>query len=95
MRFYKGLFEETLPTYDWPEYDCLVVNMDADLYTSTVCALSFIRDHLRPGSYLYFDEFNHRADELRAFDEFLDETMHFRVVCATRELSGVAFQCVG
>jgi hypothetical protein len=41
--------------------------MDADLYSSTVFVLN-------SGVFLYFDEFNHRADELRAVDECLEET---------------------
>ena len=93
VRFFKGLFEETLPAYEWPERDVVVVNVDADLYSSAIVVLDPLRDRLRVGSYLYFDEFNYRADELRAFDEFLSATtMQFELVAATRDLTSVAFR---
>ena len=93
VSFFKGMFHETLPAYEWPEREVLVVSMDADLYSSTTIALDHAKDHLRVGSYLYFDEFNYRADELRAFDEFLRANeMTFEMVAATRELTAVAFR---
>jgi O-methyltransferase len=93
VRFFTGWFEETLPSYRWPEHEVLVVLMDADLYSSTATALRFVGERLRPGSYLYFDEFHHRCDELRAFAEFVGESrMTFRLVGASRELSNVAFR---
>jgi O-methyltransferase len=96
VRFFTGLFNETLPTYQWPEHDVLVAMLDADLYSSTATALSFVASRLRPGSYLYFDQFHHRCDELRAFSEFLEENpMELRVVGTTRELTSVAFQRLG
>jgi Macrocin-O-methyltransferase (TylF) len=92
VRFFAGWFEDTLPVYQWPEHDVLVVMLDADLYSSTSTVLAAVRDHLVPGSYLYFDQFHHRGDELRAFAELLDEhDLRFRVVAATRELSSVLF----
>lgn len=94
-RFFKGWFSETLPKYDWPEHEQLVVNIDADLYSSAVTVLDHVEPHLRPGSLLYFDEFNHRADEMRAFDEFLDRTqMEFELVGATPQLLAVCFRRV-
>jgi hypothetical protein len=93
VSFSPGWFEDTLPEYVWPEHDVLVVMMDADLYSSTATALSFVRDRLQPGSFLYFDQFHHRSDELRAFAELLDEhDMHFRLIGASKELSNVVFQ---
>ena len=95
VEFFVGLFEETLPTYQWPEYNCLVVNIDADIYSSTAYVLSALRERISLGSYLYFDEFHHRGDEMRAFSEYLDTTdARFRLLAATRELSGVAFKRV-
>jgi hypothetical protein len=91
--FFKGWFAETLPDYEWPPHETLVVNIDADLYSSTVTALDAIEPHLRPGSLLYFDEFSYRADELRAFDEFLERTgMTFELVGATPLRLNVMFR---
>jgi Macrocin-O-methyltransferase (TylF) len=93
VRFFPGWFEDTLPSYEWPKYEVLVVMLDADLYSSTATVLRFAAERLVPGSYLYFDQFHHRADELRAFAEYYDEhDVHFRLVGTTRDLSGVLFQ---
>jgi hypothetical protein len=95
VRFFVGWFEETLPEYRWPEHEVLVVVMDADLYTSTSTALHHVKDRLAPGSYLYFDQFHHRCDELRAFAELLDENpFEFDLVVASHDLSMVAFRRV-
>jgi O-methyltransferase len=95
VRFFPGVFTDTLPAYQWPDHDVLVAMLDADLYSSTATALAFVATRLQPGSYLYFDQFHHRCDELRAFTEFLQEhPMTFRVVGTTRELTSVAFQRV-
>jgi Macrocin-O-methyltransferase (TylF) len=92
VSFFPGWFEDTLPKYVWPPHDVLVVMMDADLYSSTSTALSFVRERLRPGSYLYFDQFHHRGDELRAFAELVDEhAIRFRLVGASKELSNLLF----
>ena len=93
VSFFPGWFEDTLREYVWPEHDVLVVMMDADLYSSTATALSYVGERLEPGSYLYFDQFHHRGDELRAFAELVDEHfMRFRLVGASTELSHVLFQ---
>jgi Macrocin-O-methyltransferase (TylF) len=95
IRFFVGWFEETLAQYEWPEHEVLVVVLDADLYSSTSTALQHIKDALRPGSYLYFDQFHHRCDELRAFAEFVDENAFvFELAAASRDLSNVAFRLV-
>jgi hypothetical protein len=95
IRFFVGWFEDTLPDHAWPEHEVLVVVMDADLYASTSFALGHVKDRLVPGSYLYFDQFHHRCDELRAFAELLDENeFTFELVAASRDLSMVAFKRV-
>jgi hypothetical protein len=93
VRFFTGWFAETLPSYRWPEHEKLVVVMDADLYSSTSTALEHVKPHLVPGSFLYFDQFHHRCDELRAFAELLDEsTLRFELFAASQDLSKVAFK---
>jgi hypothetical protein len=93
VRFFKGWFEETLPAYEPPPHERLVVNVDADLYGSAALVLTTVEPLIRPGAYVYFDEFNDRAHELRAFDEFLARTgMRFSAVAVSPELSHVAFR---
>lgn len=93
VRFFKGLFEQTLPDYALPPHEALVLNFDADLYSSTSFVLNAIERAIAPGTYLYFDEFNHQFHELRAFDEFIQRTgMRFKLVGASRTLAHVCFQ---
>jgi hypothetical protein len=93
VQFFKGWFEHTLPKYVCPAHDVLVMNFDADLYSSTSFVLNEFHASIVPGTYLYFDEFNHQFHELRAFDEFIKKTgMKFSLLGATRTLEKVLFQ---
>jgi hypothetical protein len=93
VHFFKGWFEQTLPNYELPSHGVLVVNFDADLYSSTIFVLNALEPAMVRGTYVYFDEFNHQFDELRAFDEFIKRTgMRFKVVGLTRTLDHVMFQ---
>jgi len=92
ISFYIGRFDQTLPAYQPPPHDQLVVNLDADLYSSTIFVLRTLRPHLKSGSYVYFDEMNHVDHEPRAFDEFVAESgLKFCPICADRTLAYVAF----
>lgn len=93
VQFYKGLFSDSLPSYVAPPHDVLILNIDADLYSSARYVLARLQDAIIPGTYIYFDEFCVRSHELRAFDEFLSATrMKFRCVGATHSMGSVAFQ---
>lgn len=96
VHFHKGWFSETFPRFEWPTgWDRLVANFDADLYSSTEEALRFVEPHIRAGTILYFDEFNHHEHELRALDEFLQRTgIEIRALGETRSMSKVAFEVV-
>jgi O-methyltransferase len=96
VTFFKGLFEQTLPGYCLPDYDVIVINMDADLYSSTSYVLNHLRIHIKPGTLIYFDEMNHVDHEARAFHEFMDSSrLRFRAFCADRTLAHACFECVG
>lgn len=93
IQFFRGWFEQTLAGYTLPEHDVLVLNFDADLYSSTIFVLNALERAIVPGTYLYFDEFNHRFHELRAFSEFTQRTgMRCSLLGATRWLDHVLFQ---
>jgi hypothetical protein len=94
VRFFKGWFDEVLPTYRVPDHDVLVINMDADIYSSTLYVLQYLRRYIVPGTFLYFDEMNHVEHEPRAFDNFVSESgLTFRPVSADTTLAFVAFEC--
>ncbi|HEV2569943.1 MAG TPA: TylF/MycF/NovP-related O-methyltransferase [Sphingomonas sp.] len=92
VSFEKGLFSDTLPHVKLPEHDVLVLNMDADLYSSTIYVLRELRDAIKIGTYIYFDEFFDAPHELRAFREFMSETGYaFEMVAATKAFQHAAF----
>ena len=94
VRFFKGLFEETLPQYILPEHERLIINIDCDLYSSTNFVLQALAPHITRGTLLYFDEFADRNNELRAFDAFLSSSgKEFELIGATKAFAQVAFKC--
>lgn len=76
----KGLFEDTLPTFDFAALGPIGLwHLDADLFSSTATILKWIEPHIKTGSHIVFDEYHGYpgADgehEQRAFREFADRT---------------------
>lgn len=96
VEFFKGWFQETLPHYSMPAHEVLVVNMDADLYSSTLFVLRQIHEHIVPGTFIYFDEMNHIEHEPLAFSHFLHETgLIFELVATDKTLAHMVFKCIG
>jgi O-methyltransferase len=96
VTFFKGWFDRVLPEYRLPPHDLLVINMDADLYSSTSYVLDFLAPHIQPGTILYFDEMNHVEHEPRAFGELIARnSLAFRPISADKTLAHVSFECVG
>jgi hypothetical protein len=73
--FYKGLFQDTLygflKTYEEDETALRVIHLDADLYSSTLFALTMLAPYLRAGDLLFFDEFNVPNHEFAAWEAFI------------------------
>ena len=72
VKFYKGLFQQTLPGFI-KNYDSInrkIIHMDADLYTSTLYALTSLAPLLNKGDIILFDEFLVPSHEFLAFENF-------------------------
>lgn len=73
--FVKGLFQDTfqnfLSTHDISG-GRRIIHLDADLFTSTLFALTSMAPYLRKGDVLLFDEFNVPNHEFFAFKVFSD-----------------------
>ena len=73
--FYKGLFQDTLygflKNYEEDESALRVIHLDADLYSSTLFALTMLAPYLRAGDLLFFDEFNVPNHEFAAWEAFI------------------------
>tara|TARA_B100000497_G_scaffold104116_1_gene119619 strand:- start:470 stop:2146 length:1677 start_codon:yes stop_codon:yes gene_type:complete len=74
-KFIVGKFDETLPNFfSVSRPRASVINFDADLYTSTKCALTHSKSVIDGKTILIFDEFfmnqNWEEDEFKALEEF-------------------------
>lgn len=71
-QFYKGLFQETLPTFlsEQSLKQRKVIHLDADLYSSTLYVLSMLSKIIQKNDILIFDEFNVPLHEFRAYLDF-------------------------
>jgi hypothetical protein len=93
VRFFKGLFEDTLRDYRPPEHEVMFMNCDADMYSSARTVLKFATSQLKSGDYLYFDEFHEAHDERRAFSDFLTSAgARFSLVGVSLSRSHVLFE---
>jgi len=73
--FIAGKFEDTLPVFfSQPRPLASLINFDADLYSSTLCALNYSKPVIDGNTILIFDEFivneSWEEDEFKAFTEF-------------------------
>jgi hypothetical protein len=96
VRYETGRPSDLLSAYEWPSADVVVAVFDTDHYASAKAGLDALAEQLPIGSYLFFDQLNHRADELRAFHEYLlDSGARFELFARNSEFSCVAFRRVG
>jgi len=75
VKFYKGLFQDSVPGFlkEWEKGDKQkVIHFDADLFSSTLFALTTMAPFMRKGDILIFDEFNVPNHEFLAFKLFSD-----------------------
>ena len=94
VKFFKGWFDEVLPTYQLPEHEVLVMVLDADLYSSTQCVLRHFRPFIIPGTFVYFDNMSRPDHEPRAFEEFMKESgLGFQLISADYSLNNAFFVC--
>ncbi|MCX6303302.1 MAG: class I SAM-dependent methyltransferase [Bacteroidia bacterium] len=73
-KFIKGLFQESVPDFllnhNLRNGKRKVIHMDADLFSSTLFALTTLGPYLKRGDVLFFDEFNVPNHEFYAYKIF-------------------------
>ncbi len=76
VQFIKGLFQTTLPGFlgDFAVENQLIINCDADLYTSTLYVLASLNQLIVPGTIVLLDEFS-TVHEFRAFRDYTQSFM--------------------
>ena len=72
--YFQGLFQDTLPDflkkYQPGKDKVKLIHMDADLYSSTLFALTSLSPYINKGDIIIFDEFNVPMHEFKAFTEW-------------------------
>jgi O-methyltransferase len=71
LRWHKGWFQETLPEFmkSFQPTQQIVINIDCDLYSSTLYVLALLSPVLR-NSIMFFDELAHVDHEFRALCDY-------------------------
>ena len=79
VKLWVGWFDETLPTFKnmYQSDPIALLHIDCDLYSSTCTVLDALRERLRPGTVIIFDEYMNypgwQQDEYRAWQKFVTE----------------------
>ena len=99
--FIVGKFEDTLPIFFSESRPIAsVINFDADLYSSTICALNFSKQIIDKDTILIFDEFiineNWEQDEFKALNEFCSvNRISYEVIAISFITKQVAVKLIG
>lgn len=99
--FVAGKFDDTLPIFfSQPRPVASVINFDADLYSSTVCALNCAKSVIDSQTVLVFDEMiAHECweqDEFKALNDFCAENgLAYEVIAASFFTKQAAVKLVG
>jgi hypothetical protein len=80
-KLHIGWFDQTLPAFLATNAEpCALIHIDCDIYSSTVTIFDALKERIRPGTVIVFDEyFNYpgwRNHEYKAFQEFIARTNH-------------------
>ena len=99
--FIAGKFEDTLPGF-FSEYrpKASLINFDADLYSSTLCALNYSKSIIDKNTILIFDDFlnfdNWEQNEYKALNEFCtNNNLTYKVLAISYFSRQVAVKLIG
>jgi tetratricopeptide (TPR) repeat protein len=99
--FIVGKFEDTLPEFFAKKRPkASIVNFDADLYSSTICALNYAKPVIDKHTILIFDEFimnkHWEEDEYKALEEFCTKNHYtYEVLAISFFTKQVAVKIIG
>jgi len=99
--FIVGKFEDTLPVFfSYSRPVASVINFDADLYSSTICALNYSKSVMDKDTILIFDELiineSWEQDEFKALNEFCSiNHFSFEVIAISFLTKQVAVKLIG
>jgi hypothetical protein len=96
--FIKGWFDETLPVFlaGFRPQGLMWIHIDADLYGSALCVLTYLNRHIRPGTIVVFDEVEDLMHEFKALCDFQAMSgKALELYAASRDCRHAAFVCTG
>ena len=99
--FVAGEFKNTLPIFfSKPRPLASIINFDADLYSSTLCALNYSKPIIDKDTILILDEFiinkNWEQDEYKALNEFCSKNnLSYEVLAVSYNTKQVALKLIG
>lgn len=96
-QFYQGLFQQTLPGFmkTYQSSKRRIIHMDADLYSSTLYALTMLSPVIQKGDIILFDEFNVPLHEFKAFTEWTKSFyIEYEVLGAVNNFYQVAIKVI-
>ena len=96
VSFVPGWFDQSLPPFllQYRPQDRLWIHIDADLYGSTLCALTYLNRHIRTGTIMVFDEVEDLMHEFKALCDFQDMSgKTLELFAASQNCRHAAFVC--
>lgn len=96
IKLIKGYFEDTLPTFLKENLENVAfVHIDSDLYSSAKTVLDLLKNRIKPGTMICFDDLMeysiNQNNEIKAFAEFLIETNFDYDVIACQKFPGSTY----
>jgi len=94
-KFFTGLFQQTLPVFlkEFSPNKRNVIMMDADLYSSTLFALTSLAPFLKKDDIIFFDEFVVPTHEFKAYLDFIQSYyIKLDLIAAANNYYFVAFK---
>jgi len=88
VRFYKGLFQDTIDQFirDYHPQDKIVIHNDSDLYSSSLYMLTRLHDFIKKDTIIIFDEFSNVMHEFRALEDYCAAYYRkYKVIAATKD----------
>ena len=65
VKIFQGMFEDTIPEYLKIAQDIALLHIDCDIYSSAKTVLYGLKDYIKPGTYIVFDEWIYNEEALR------------------------------
>lgn len=97
VRFYTGLFQQTLPSFienlKKENFKRKIIHLDADLYSATLYALTSLAPYLKKDDIIIFDEFAVPQSEFLAYTDFIRSYyFNLELIAAANNYFFVAFK---